>query len=108
MPIKLSGTLKSVGSGASSNDLVALFTESTGINHQFTFGAPPDLPKITAKVELTFDTEDQLTGTSSIIGTIGDSEVNLALGNGPTIKGTLEVSIGVVSSFNENGQWAST
>ena len=108
MPTKLSGTLKSVGSGASSNYLVALFTEPIGINHQFTFGAPRDLPKITAKVELTFDTEDQLTGTRFISGAIGDSEVNLALGNGPTIKGTLEVSNGEESSINGNGQWAST
>ena len=108
MPTKLSGTLKTAGSAAASNDFDAQFTDSAGINHRFTFNALPDQPKFTAKVELTFDTEAQLTGTRFISGTVGKSKVNLTLGNGPTIKGTLEVSIGVVSLFNENGQWAST
>ena len=108
MPTKLSGILKTDGSGASSNDFASLFTDSTGINHRFTFNALPDQPKFTAKIELTFDTEAQLTGTRFISGTVGKSKVNLTLGNGPSITGALEVSIGEESSINGNGQWAST
>ena len=101
MPKTLSGNFMTEETGPSFNIILSLGT------HRFTLTPTRSLtcrPFVTIPATLTYDSDDQLTGSQIVYGTIGNS-VNFIFENGPIANGTLEKPIVPQYEFKVPGEW---
>ncbi|EMD36213.1 hypothetical protein CERSUDRAFT_115158 [Gelatoporia subvermispora B] len=77
-----------------------------GVRQIFTANISESVPTfVSSNATLTYSSIDDLTGTRVFAGIIGATTVTISIGNGPTIAGDLDSSIGQAFTVNGSGNW---
>ncbi|EKM51148.1 uncharacterized protein PHACADRAFT_199981 [Phanerochaete carnosa HHB-10118-sp] len=101
----MSKTAKGTVVANQQNTFQATFTTADGFTRTFSATINPPVPKFRIDdANLTYNDEDQLTGTDNYYGTIG-TDIDIALAKGPTITGKLVNPMVPTNSIIGGGPW---
>ncbi|EKM51152.1 uncharacterized protein PHACADRAFT_199985 [Phanerochaete carnosa HHB-10118-sp] len=104
----MSQTAKGTVSSQGQNRFIARFVMPNGQVRTYNAAVNPPITNMTVNTAtLTWSDDDQLVGADSYTGTVG-TDLNITLGKGPTIKGTLQQPVNPTQAIVGNGDWAMT